>query len=132
MILQANKPENFRTTLPLDGSARKMPAEIVDPQTGVSSGRLLRLDRAGNYLCGNRICSVNPPARESETALLPEKFDPSGLLAPQSERKPTEAAAAETELLRAVANVPSSWRFWLLLALLFFLAELGLANRTVL
>ena len=132
LILQANKPENFRTTLPLDGSARKMPAEIVDPQTGVSSGRLLRLDRAGNYLCGNRICSVNPPARESETALLPEKFDPSGLLAPQSERKPTEAAAAETELLRAVANVPSSWRFWLLLALLFFLAELGLANRTVL
>lgn len=131
LLLLAGRREKLRTTLPLDGSEREMPGEIIDPATGLSAGRRLRLDRAGNFACGDRIWSINPPARESETALLPEKFDPAGLLAPPSERKPPEAAAAETELLRAVANVPSSWRFWLLLALLFFLAELGLANRTV-
>lgn len=131
LLLQASRRGTIRTTLPLDGSEREMPGEVLDPATGLSAGRRLRLDRAGNFLCGDRLWSINPPARESETALLPEQFDPAALLAPPSERKPTEAAAAKTELLRAVANLPSSWRFWLLLALLFFLAELGLANRTV-
>lgn len=133
LILYSEKPRAVQTSLTVDGSTLNMPSDgITDLETGTTvDGRKFKLDKAGNYRCGKLIYSVNVPVRESGTAPLQKDFDPSRLIDPQTAGELKNRAAEKNETLKSAAAKNSDWRLYLLLALLFLLAELGLANRTV-
>ena len=133
LILQANRKSTIQTEFTADGSLHPLPEEVTHLETGASAdGRTFRLDTPGNFLCGKYIYSVNPPAQESDPTPLPAQFNPSSLLAaPTDAQDRNRNSTNQNKTLRAAAEKKSSWRLFLLLALLCFLAELGLANRTV-
>ena len=133
LILQANRKSTIQTEFTADGSPHPLPGEVASPETEIiSDGRTFRLNTPGCYLCGKLLYTINPPAKESDTTPLPENFDPSTLLNPQAAQILNQNTAGKTGILKAAAGKHSPWRLILLTALLCFLAELGLANRTVL
>ena len=133
LVFQANRKSVIQTEFTADGSHHPLPEEITNLETGTTAdGKTFRLDTPGNFASGKYIYSVNPPVQESDPTPLPAEFDPSSLLASQTDLQAGNREKTEQDkTLRAVAGKHSSWRIFLLIALLCFLAELGLANRTV-
>lgn len=120
LALYSAKPERIAHSLTADGSAVTMP-----------DGRSLTLDTPGNYRHGDRVYSVNVPAQESDPAKAELSPIVSQLLDPQVKTRLEETFVSRAELLKAAASKSSYWRWLLLAALVFFLLEFTLANRTV-
>ena len=133
LILQTTRKRALQTEFIANGSLHPLPEEVTNLETGISAdGKTFRLDTPGNFICGKTIYSINPPAQESDPTHLPAQFNPSTLLAaPTDTQDRIRENADPNKILRTAAEKKSSWRLFLLLALLCFLAELGLANRTV-
>ena len=93
-------------------------------------GGSLTLQTPGNYRFGNRCYSVNVPEQESD----PAQFEKMSSVVP-SLAAPVRGAAgtdvSEEEILKYAASERSFWRWLLAGALVFFLLEFTLANRTV-
>lgn len=119
LALYSLRPELLPHSLIADGSVRAMPG-----------GGSLTLQTPGNYRFGNTCYSVNVPEQESD----PAQFEKMSSVVP-SLAAPVRGAAgtdvSEEEILKYAASERSFWRWLLAGALVFFLLEFTLANRTV-
>ncbi len=118
LALYSVKPEALPDSLIADTSAVTLP-----------DGRVLSLDTPGNYRCGETVYSVNVPDRESNPAETGRAEAVASLLDPEPHAATEENSAGDR--LKTAASRVSFWRWLMLGALLFFLLEFTLANRTV-